>query len=123
MKTLTCTKLCPKCKTAFSLHDLLSHPDIEPVGLSSDYGDPENCYFYFCHRKADCMTTLTVPLEFFRSVIVEEIPPESHRPAANCPRHCTTIADLRSCDCLCYQAPYRRLMLEMVKARETEPVR
>ena len=121
MSTSAKTKTCPKCKLEFSLQDFLTRSDIEPIGLSTDFNGQGDCYFFFCHNAPECMTTLTIPMEFFLPAITEGIPHEQKLLKAGCPRHCTTIADLRCCGCTCYQAPFRRFMLELIKSRETEP--
>ena len=120
MKKHQRARTCPKCGDEFSLQDFLTHPDLEPLGLSSDYANPEACHFYFCHRSPACMTSLTVPLEFFLPLVAEEIPSRETLTGEDCPRHCTTVADLRSCGCSCYQAPFRRFMLDLIRARETD---
>lgn len=118
MSSQDTSKTCPKCETVFSLQDFLTHRSLEPVGLSSDYDNPDDYYLHFCHAVPECMTTLLVPMEFFQTVIHERIPEDRQHGKPSCPRHCTTIADLRTCGCQCYQAPYRRFMLALMKARE-----
>ena len=114
------TKDCAKCGKQFSLEDFLTDPHLEPVGIASDYSDPRQCHLYFCHTEPDCMTTLTIPVEFFLPNIEELVPEENLYSAPGCPRHCTTVADLRTCTCKCAIAPYRRFMLRLIKMRERQ---
>jgi len=115
-------KRCPGCGQEFSLEDFLEDPNLEPVGISADYADPRRCQFYFHHASPDCMSSLAVPVERFLPKIEEMVPEAKLLNSATCPRHCTTVADLRTCTCTCAVAPYRRFMLRLIRVRELQAV-
>ena len=115
-------KHCSKCGKQFSLEDFLTDPHLEPIGISTDYHEPRRCHFYFCHTLPECMTSMTVPVEFFLPGVEEPVPEESLRDTPACPRHCSTVADLRGCSANCTVAPYRRFILRLMKMRESRSV-
>ncbi len=110
-------KTCPTCGQVFSLEDLLSNPLVVPLGMTSDEQDKPEMLYYFTHEIPECGTTFTVPAAGFSSVINQSIPENSMRGYSVCPGHCARINEFRLCQNECHWAPYRRLLLEMVRRR------
>ena len=110
-------KTCPTCGAFFSLEDLLSSPDVVPVGMTSDEEEEPESLYYFTHRVPGCGTTFTIPATAFRTFIDEIIPEEIKSGQATCRGLCSRIQELELCDNNCHWAPYRRLLLEMVRRR------
>ena len=111
-------KQCPTCGKVFSLEDLLSDPELVPVGMTSDEEDIPESLYYFTHNIPDCGTTFTIPAREFRPVISERVPEESLRGHIDCPGLCTRISEFRACKNNCHWAPYRRLLIDMVERRK-----
>ena len=110
-------KQCSKCKTWFTLEDLLTNQEIIPIGISLDDEDPAFNLFYFNHDQPDCMTTLTVNVELFRSKINELIPKENKAGKEGCEHHCTDLDDMKDCSNNCKWAPYRRFIFELMEKK------
>lgn len=106
-------KICPGCKTAFTLHDLIQSPEIEPLGMQFENGDTSLNVYYFNHDRADCGSTFVVPAMAFRSMITEPIPESILAGTEVCGHHCLSMDDLAACDAPCRYAPFRRFLLSI----------
>ncbi len=112
---------CPFCKAAFTIEDLLTRPDIKPIGML--LGDNEAAWnsYYFNHITPDCGTTFTVRVDAFAPLLTESIPMEIRTGACDCEGRCTSLTDLAECRAECHWAPYRRFLPTLV-ARMMPPV-
>jgi hypothetical protein len=89
--------------------------DIQPIGVTFAK-DPPAIFYFFNHMT--CESTLAVDVEEFRDLIEEPIPPADLSGTPECPKRCTTMEDLQSCDLDCHNAPYRRFLIERIVKRK-----
>ncbi len=112
-------KICPKCKTKFTLDQLFYDPDIIPIGICFEESMPGlNCYF-FNHEIDSCKTTFTVMVEAFSKFIQEDIPEAELIETSKCEGRCLRIDDQDDCSQNCHFAPYRSLLTKMREAKES----
>lgn len=52
--------VCPFCHVAFTLEDLMSGPDIVPIGMMLNDDEAAWNFYYFNHMAENCGTTFTV---------------------------------------------------------------
>ena len=114
-------KQCPVCGTWFTLDNIIHSPEIEPIGMTLDPANDDNCFLYFTHSAPECMTTFVIPVEDLRPALDEELTAPRVHPGEGCSGHCTTIADLSACRQNCELAVYRRFMLKLMSNRELLP--
>lgn len=107
-------KRCPMCARPFTLGDVLSHPDVRPIGMAFLGG--ENLY-YFNHVCPGCGSTFTLPIELFLPLVAEPVPKESLEATSACERHCRRVTDLARCAQPCRYAPFRRFLIERLVPR------
>lgn len=105
---------CPMCARPLTLGDVLSHPEVKPIGMAFLGG--ENLY-YFNHVCAGCGSTFTVPVELFLPLLPERVPPESLESTSSCERHCRRVKDLERCSQPCRYAPFRRFLIDRLVPR------
>ena len=122
-ETLHISKQCPTCGKVFTLEDLLSDPDLVPIGMTSDEEDNPESLYYFTHEVPGCGTTFTIPANVFRPAITESVPGENLRGHVDCPGYCTRVSEFRACKNNCHWSPYRRLLLDMVERRKAARAR
>jgi hypothetical protein len=118
-------KQCPNCGEWFSLRDLLENPEIEPVGMSFESADSELNVYYFRHMSERCGSSFVVPVYEFAGLLPEPINAKIRRGLPDCESHCITVDDLAACSQQCMYAPFRRLLLSMLRAdkcKQHEPV-
>ena len=108
---------CPCCRAWFSSRDILENPEVEPIGMTFDGGDPQFNLFYFNHVVADCGSTFAVAARRFASFLPEPAPPDVLAGTPECEGHCTSLADLAECHSRCHWAPYRRFLLSLQERR------
>lgn len=121
MKNRQSSKRCPSCGEEFSIRDLISSREIMPLGMSSQENKPELNVFYFQHDVPQCGSTFIVPVEEFVELIEEPVPLNNFYRTHACENHCDSALALAHCDQRCVYAPYRRLLLSLLDASETEP--
>jgi hypothetical protein len=112
-------KKCPGCGEEFTLRRLLESSDIRPEGLSFEQKYPELNMFYFTHTAPDCGTTFVIPVGVFLTVLDEPVPSDILAGTAVCENHCLHIDDWTACSQNCYYAPFRRLLISMIKRKGT----
>ena len=110
-------KQCPSCKEWFSRRAILRDPKIKPIGMSVNPNDPDLSLFFFQHDCENCGTSFTIPVKEFLPVIEEPLD-DNLQGRANCPGHCTHLDDLSDCHLPCLYAPFRRLILSIMRERE-----
>lgn len=112
-----CAKECPLCKAGLTLEQLCESPEVESLGLMLDEEDPKFSLFFFNHLPTRCQTTFTVPIETFASLIQEPVPGECKAFTEACEQHCVSLDDHEACKQECSNAPYRRLLAEVLLPR------
>ncbi|MFN8177610.1 MAG: hypothetical protein U0167_06775 [bacterium] len=115
------TKTCPGCGSVFTLQQILSSPDIEPIGMQFIDPDNANNMYYFNHQCPSCGSTFVVPVNVFLPFIAEPVPDRALTGTEVCERHCLRIDDLNQCHAPCHYAPFRRFLLRM-RERRPAPV-
>ena len=111
-------KLCPQCKTWFTVADLLQDSRIKLIGMNLDHLDPDLNFYYFNHETPTCGTTFAVPVEAFREMVKEPIPSVVKRGDDACEQHCLNLLSSEECSQNCRWAPYRRLFRRIVAIKE-----
>jgi len=113
-------KRCPLCKEWLSGETILTDPRVHPLGMTVE-PDVQLYLYYFRHDAPHCGTTFVVPITDFTQFILEEIPPRPLAGTRCCARRCAKLEDLSDCSQPCTYAPYRRLLLWMIKQRQGSP--
>ena len=111
------TKTCPGCGTVFTLQEILSSPEVEPVGMQFLDTDPTHNVYYFNHVCPSCGSTFVIPVLAFLPFIAEPVPNLALTGTEVCEHHCLRIEDLNVCHAPCRYAPFRRFLLRMRKER------
>lgn len=117
MKSAT-VKQCPYCKAPFTLDALANNPDIKLIGMSFAEDSIEWAYYFFQHEVPNCGSSFLVRVDEFRSLVHEGIPTERMTFRDCCEEHCVSISDLGNCRNECYFAPFRRLLIRMMEAKD-----
>jgi hypothetical protein len=112
-------KICPNCSEEFSSSDLFRNPEIVPVGMLFDDSDNKAIYL-FQHEIPECQTSFAVYVEELRDLVDEPSSADVLFFTDCCEEHCVTIHDLSECKQECQYAPYRRLLMTMIKNREVK---
>ena len=111
------TKKCPGCGTLFTLQQILSSPDVDPIGMQFDDADHENNMYYFNDVCPACGSTFVMPVLAFLPFIAEPVPDLALTGTEVCEKHCLRIEDLSACHAPCRYAPFRRFLLQMRRER------
>ncbi len=114
-------KQCPNCGEWFSLRDLLENPEIEPLGMSFESTDSELNVYYFRHTFERCGSSFVVPVYEFAELVPGPLPAKILRNRSECEGHCTTVDDLTACSQQCMYAPFRKLLLSMLRTKRPQP--
>ena len=114
-------KTCPSCGPPFTLRDLISLPEIAPLGMQFETGDPDSNVFYFNHNRPGCGSTFVVPVMEFLPLITEPIPDSILTGSEKCGHHCLSIDDLSICQAPCKYAPFRRFLVG-IRMRTAAPL-
>jgi hypothetical protein len=109
-------KQCPNCGEWFSLQDVLENPEIEPLGMSFENADSELNVYYFRHTSERCGTSFVIPVYEFAGLVREPMHANILRGTTECESHCTSVDDLSACSQQCLYAPFRRLLLSMLRS-------
>ncbi len=75
-------------------------------------------YYFFQHEVPNCGSSFLVRVDEFRPLIHEGIPTEKMTFRGCCEEHCVSLNDLSDCKNECYFAPFRRLLIRMIAAKE-----
>ncbi len=110
-------KRCPACGEWFTLQDILESPELEPVGMSFEDGNPRANLFYFQHNNSRCGSSFVIPVTELRVLIEEPVPENTLAGTDSCAAHCTRVDDWAACDHECSLAPYRRLLINLAKRK------
>lgn len=113
---------CPNCKVGFTLEDILTSPDVVPIGMLLNDDDAAWNSYYFNHVADGCGTTFTVGVETFASLLPEPAPDAIRAGSPDCEGHCTSLTDLAECRAECHWAPYRRF-LQVLRSRGASATR
>lgn len=113
----TSLKQCGFCKLWLSAEDIVTDPDIVPLGMAFGEGETETAYYYFVHNVPDCGTTFLLPVTDLSEYVNEEIPKEKLMLSECCEEHCVSLDDLSECHQECFFAPYRRFLLRMLESK------
>jgi hypothetical protein len=111
-------KQCPGCHKWLSLQDMLSNPDIMPLGLVLADSDYDTGLYYFQHEVPECRSSFVVPAEWFAPIIDEPIPQKVMTGSEHCEGRCVRIEDWAECKNDCHHAPFRRLLILMMENRK-----
>ena len=106
---------CKMCGAKFTVDDFFQNEELQPIGMQADEEDTEFSLFFFNHMTKNCGTTMAIPVTVFESRVEEPISKTRNAGSATCELHCTSIEDLSDCQQDCCNAPYRRLLLEMLR--------
>lgn len=101
---------CPCCGAGFTLVDLVSSPDIVPIGMMLEDDNADWNYYYFNHVVAGCGSTFTTHVESFAPLLAEAVPSAIRTRSCDCEGRCTSLNDLAACKAECHWAPYRRFL-------------
>ena len=113
-------KKCPLCGMRFTVQDLISKPEITPLGMQIDEDEENASFYYFNHDVPECGTSFTVAVMEFASVIDELIPPDDLFGTDSCGEHCVRLDDLRVCQHDCKWAPFRRFIVKLADSRRKD---
>ena len=111
-------KACPLCSETFSIDQLMENPHFVPIGMRLDDSEPSLNLFFFDHAIESCNTTFVIPILWFRSLLREPAPLANLAGSCSCAQYCSSIEDFSTCNKECGWAPYRRLLKEMMQAKE-----
>jgi len=112
-------KTCPMCGQVLTIQDIASTPAIRPIGMSFDEKMEFNL-IYFQHEVEGCGTCFTIPVLDLADLIDEPIPAEALTGTAHCERHCERVNDLSVCRQECRYAPFRRLLISLIRRRAAQ---
>lgn len=101
---------CPFCNVSFALEDLMTSPEIVPIGMLLQDDEAEWNFYYFNHVAENCGTTFTVSVDIFAPLLTERVPPAIRARSCECEGRCTSLTDLAECQAECHWAPYRRFL-------------
>ena len=101
---------CPCCGAGFTLEDLLTSPDVEPIGMILEDNEASWNSYYFNHVTANCGSTFTTHVETFAALLTEPVPSAIRTRSCDCEGRCTSLTDLAACGAECHWAPYRRFL-------------
>jgi len=110
-------KKCPFCGREFSAQDILHDKDITPLGIQIEEDDPRLNFFFFTHEIDGCGTTFVVPVAAFAGCLPASPSSEILAGTEPCEGHCLELIDHGSCRQDCRYAPYRRLLVQMLRDR------
>ena len=111
-------KQCPGCHKWLSLQDMLSNPDIMPLGLVLADSDYDTGLFYFQHEVPECRSSFVIPAGWFVSILDEPIPEKVKIGTKHCEGQCLHIDEWAECHTDCHHAPFRRLLIRMMENRQ-----
>jgi hypothetical protein len=111
-------KQCPGCRQWLSLRDILTSRELRPLGLVLAESDYDIGLFYFQHEAPQCRSSFVIPADWFESIIDEPIPENVKTGTERCEGRCIRIDDWAACLNDCRHAPYRRLLIRMLKDRK-----
>ena len=114
----TVVKQCPSCKASFTLDQLAHDPELKLIGMSFAEDSIECAYYFFQHEVPNCGSSFLVRVDEFRALVHEGIPNERMTFRDCCEEHCVSIKDLSDCRNECYFAPFRRLLIRMMQAKD-----
>lgn len=92
----------------------MADPGVKVKGMGFEDGNPNTTLIYFNHS---CGTTFAIPVDHFRKHLEENVPEFNLAACDLCPGSCNSLEDMSECDQDCQHAPYRRLMLNMIKVK------
>lgn len=108
---------CPCCGAGFTLEDLVSSPDIAPIGMMLEDNEADWNYYYFNHVAEGCGSTFTTHVETFAPLLPEPVPAAIRTLSCDCEGRCTSLNDLAACGAECHWAPYRRFLSVLLARR------
>ena len=124
-------KQCTGCKKWFSGEDLISDPELEPLGMAFIKGKNAQAFYHFLHHAPDCGTTFLLEADKLKDYIdapfpsanlmgTDECPLEDteHKSEATCGGDCVDLYDLATCGVECQHAPYRRFLHKMIRMKQ-----
>ena len=111
-------KFCCGCGTWLSQQDILSNPEVRPLGLVLEESDYETSLMYFQHEVPKCRSSFVIPAQRFDSIIDELIPEKVKTGTKRCEGRCIRIDDWAECQNDCHHAPFRRLLIRMAENRK-----
>ena len=110
-------KQCTGCQIRLPLDEIISSPEIKPIGITFSKDRPDSAYFLFEHDSDRCGVTFTIDVNDFLPFITEEIPLEKLIRTRGCSHYCADLDDINDCHDKCYYAPFRRLLFRMMGAK------
>lgn len=106
--------ICPFCGETFTVEDLITSSDIQPIGMVLNDDEATWNSYYFNHVTPQCGTTFTVRVGTFAPLLSEQVPAEIRTGECNCEGRCTSLTDLAECQVECHWAAYRRFLPNLV---------
>ena len=110
-------KTCPKCGETWSIDEIISNPEIEPIGMIVKPDAPLGGVYFFVHNIETCQTSFAVPFAEFTKHIEEAIPTPNRFGSRHCSGHCRRIEAISVCAAECKHAPYRRFLVSLYNER------
>ncbi|MBN1212086.1 MAG: hypothetical protein JXA92_05860 [candidate division Zixibacteria bacterium] len=115
-------KQCPSCKKWLSSDEVLTDPDIKPLGMAYLEDENNTAYYYFQHTVPNCGSSFLIEIKDFKPFLTEDIPQVSLMASKHCEGHCVDLYDLNVCKNECYYAPFRRLILKLTQLKKAVKV-
>jgi len=112
------TKWCNGCQRWLSAREILESPRIIPIGMAFMESGDDEAFYYFLHDVPECGTTFLIAVDSFAPFLTEEVPPDNLHETECCENHCSSVDSLAICSLQCQYAPYRRLLFEMMAAKQ-----
>ena len=111
-------KRCPGCGIWFTEDDIMTSPSVKPIGMAFMGVSINQIFYFFQHTDLTCGSSFLIEISKFTHLIEESIPEKSLYATKLCEGHCVDLHDLSECQTNCHNAPYRRYLLKMVKAKK-----
>lgn len=107
-------KRCALCDIWFTASEIITNPDIKPLGMTIMDDNIDKVYYFFQHTVPDCGTSFMVEVTELAEFITEPIPPNQITFSKSCEGRCARIDDLLECHQECRLAPFRRFLSHMI---------
>ena len=112
------TKWCNGCDRWLSAREIYDSPHIVPIGMAFVGSRDDEAYYYFLHDIEECGTTFLISTKEFESFLAEDVPADNLHGTECCENYCSSVDTLAICHEECQFAPYRRLLFDMMAAKQ-----
>ena len=111
-------KQCPGCGSWLSINDILSGPDVRPIGMHTESDNHKLHGMVFQHDSPYCQSSFQIDLESLAPLVSTSDRAEMCNIPTECDRRCLTAHRDDPCPLNCSAAPYHELMLKMLRSRK-----